>query len=179
MWIDIAWASLAVFGIWKGWTQGLIISIFTAIAWGIGILGAIKLCTAASQFIQDKFDIHSQYLPVISFLAVFAIIALVIFMIGKSLEKVVEIAQLGFLNKLGGVILRVTIYTLLFSIFIWLMNEAGFISAPVKKQSKTYAFLDKASDYLINHISEYTPYVKKLFSELQEFLDKISGAGKG
>jgi membrane protein required for colicin V production len=68
MWIDIVWLIFAVFGIWKGWSQGLIISVFNTLAWVAGIFGAIKFCTIASQFLQDKFDLHSSYLPVISFL---------------------------------------------------------------------------------------------------------------
>jgi membrane protein required for colicin V production len=174
MWIDISLVILLIYGIWKGLKQGLIISVFTLLAWVVGILAAIKLSSEASQWIQQQFDIHSNYLPVISFLAVFFIIALIIYLIGKSLEKVVEIAHLGFINKLGGAILRIAIYTLVFSIFIWLLNEAGFISPEVKTQSKTYFLISGVSDYAINHLSEYIPAVKEMFAELQQFFENIS-----
>src|SRR4030095_11272660 len=169
MWIDIVWLILAVFGIWKGWSQGLIISVFTTMAWVAGLLGAIKLCTVASQLLQEKFDVHSNYLPVISFLLVFILIALVIYLIGKSLEKIIEIAHLGFFNKITGAILRVAIYTLLFSVFLWLINESGLIPEPVKKQSRTYNYLSSVSNYAINHASDYSPAVRNIFNDLQHF----------
>lgn len=174
MWIDITLVILLIYGTWKGLKQGLIISVFTLVAWVVGILAAIKLSSRASLWMQQQFDIHSNYLPVVSFLAVFIIIALIIYLIGKSLEKVVEIAQLGFINKLAGAILRIVIYTLIFSIFIWLLNEAGFISTEVKTQSKTYFFIGWVSDYAINHLADYLPSVKEMFTELQQFFENIS-----
>ena len=174
MWIDIVWVLLVVIGIWKGWSQGFIISLFTAIAWGAGILGALKLCTVASTLIQEELDFHSNCLPVISFGAIFLVIAFIIYLIGKSLEKLVEVASLGMVNKLAGVALRVTIYTLLFSIFIWLVNEAGLISPAIKVQSKTYSSLNMLSDYMINHFADYNPAIKSLFKDLQDFFEDLS-----
>ncbi|MEO6168387.1 MAG: CvpA family protein [Chitinophagales bacterium] len=174
MWIDIAWMILALYGIWKGWTNGLILSIFTTLAWGIGILAAVKLSAVAAQALHDKFNLESEYMPVISFLAVFAVIALVIYLIGKSLEKIVEIAQIGFLNRMGGVILYVSVYTVLFSIFIWLLDQVEIISPFVKQQSKTYSVISTVSDFMINNISSYTPAVKEMFAEFAAFLEKLS-----
>lgn len=174
MWIDIIWMILALYGIWKGWTKGLILSVFTILAWGIGILAAVKLSTVAAQGLHDEFHLDSAYLPVISFLAVFTVIALVIYLIGKSLEKIVEIAQMGFVNRLAGVILYVAVYTVLFSIFIWLLDRVELITPFVRQQSKTYSAITSISDLMINHISSYTPAVKELFDELADFVEKLA-----
>lgn len=174
MWIDITWAVLVIIGIWRGWRQGLIISIFAVLAWVTGIIGAIKLCTVASQYLERSFNIHSNYLPVISFTLVFIIIAFLIYLIGKMLEKIIEIAQLGSFNKICGVILRVAIYTMLFSIFLWLINEAGFISPATKTQSRTYNFFAALSDFTIQHVSDYFPAVKVIFNDLQQFFENMS-----
>jgi membrane protein required for colicin V production len=90
------------------------------------------------------------------------------------LEKIVEIAHLGFFNKVAGVILRVAIYTLIFSIFLWLINESGMLSPSVKKQSRTYSYLSAVSEYVIDHTSDYSQAVKNIFDDLRHFIANVS-----
>jgi len=174
MWIDIIWIVLAIYGIWKGWTKGLILSLFTTLAWGLGILAAVKLSSVAATALHDNFNIESNYMPVISFLAVFIVIALVIYLIGKSLEKIIEVANMGFLNKMAGAVLYVVIFTAVLSIFIWLIDQGALISTTVKAQSKTYGFINQISDFMINDLASYTPKVKQMFEDFQEFIKDLS-----
>lgn len=174
MWIDIIWMVLALYGIWKGWTTGLILSIFTALAWGCGILAALKLSSVAATVLHDKFNIASDYMPVISFIAVFVIIALVIYLIGKSLEKIIEVTNLGLLNKIAGAVLYVTIFTIVLSIFVWLIDQVSLVTPSVKSQSKTYGYINQISDFMINDLATYTPKVKQIFTDFQEFLENLS-----
>ncbi|MGB3076840.1 MAG: CvpA family protein [Chitinophagales bacterium] len=176
MWIDIIWMILALYGIWKGWTKGFILSVFTLLSWGIGIMAAIKLSTVTATALHDQLHIDSVYLPVISYVLVFVVIALVIYLVGKSLEKIIELAQMGFVNRISGVILYVAIYTVLFSIFIWLLDQVDLISTFVKHQSKTYSSISSISDFMIHHVSSFTPVVKNLFAEFQAMLDKITNS---
>ena len=173
MWIDIIWLLLAIYGCWKGWTKGLILSVFTVLAWGIGILAAVKLSTVAGTALHDQLHITSAYLPVISYLLVFVVIALVIYLIGKSLEKIVELAQIGFVNRISGVIMYVAVYTVLFSLFIWLLDQVELITPYVKQQSKTYAAVNNISGFMIHQVSSLTPFVKNLFTEFETMIEMI------
>ncbi len=172
MWIDIVWLILALFGLWKGWTQGLILSVFITLAWIIGLLGALKLSSVMSHTLQDKFDLHTTYLPLLSFLVVFILIALLIYMVGKSLEKIVEMAHLGFFNKISGAILRIGIYTLLFGIFLWMIDQIGIITPEVKTQSKTFGTIIDFTNYVTSHASGFLPVIKNLFEDFQNFFKK-------
>lgn len=174
MWIDIVWLLLAIYGTWKGWTKGLILSVFTVLAWAIGIIAAIKLSTVAANFLHDQFAIDSAYLPVLSYALVFVVIALVIYLVGKSLEKIIELARIGFVNRISGVILYVGIYTILFSFFIWLLDKVQLISPFVKDQSKTYAYINSISYFLTSHAATITPAIKQLLTDFQEMLERIT-----
>lgn len=173
MWIDIIWLLLAIYGCWKGWTKGLILSVFTVLAWGIGILAAVKLSTVAGTALHDQLHITSAYLPVISYLLVFVVIALVIYLIGKSLEKIVELTQIGFVNRISGVIMYVAVYTVLFSLFIWLLDQVELITPYVKQQSKTYSAINNISGFMIHQVSSLTPFVKNLFTEFETMIEMI------
>ncbi|MBX7107272.1 MAG: CvpA family protein [Chitinophagales bacterium] len=174
MWIDIIWLMLAFYGCWKGWTNGLILSIFTLLAWGIGLLAAVKLSTVAATALHEQLHITSAYLPVISYVLVFVVIALVIYLVGKSLEKIFELAHIGFVNRISGVIMYVAVYTVLFSVFIWLLDQVELITPYVKQQSKMYAAINSISGFMIEQASSFTPVVKNLFAEFQTMIDKIS-----
>jgi len=174
MWIDIVLLILVIIGIVRGWQHGFIISIFITAAWVLGIIGALKLCSVAAESIRDHFNWNNQYLPVLAFLGVFIIIAMVIYFFGKMLEKIIEVAQLGFINKMLGVILRVSVLVLVFSLFIWLINQAAMISPETKTQSKTFNFLDKTANVTIHFADQHLPALKNIFADIEKFFEELS-----
>ena len=174
MWIDIAWLIMALIGLWKGWQQGLIITLFATAAWILGVIAAFKLSAVAATYLKDKFDWNSELLPVLSFMIVFMLVALVVYMIGKALEKVVEVAQLGFINKMLGAVVRIGLFTFIFALFIWLLNQAGFINPEIKTESKTFHMLDWIATRSIDFFGKYLPSVRDIFRDIEQFFESIS-----
>ncbi|MFI5134581.1 MAG: CvpA family protein [Chitinophagales bacterium] len=174
MWIDIIFLIVVVIGIIRGWKHGFIISVFITAAWILGIFGALKFCSVAAVWLRDHFGLQSSYTPVIAFVGVFIVIALVIYLIGKSLEKVIQIVQLGFVNRALGVVLRVAVFTFVFSLFIWMLDRGGFISADTKNQSKTYSTLEWTAKNSIDFIDENLPALKNIFNDIEKFFEDLS-----
>ncbi|HYV92480.1 MAG TPA: CvpA family protein [Chitinophagales bacterium] len=174
MLIDITLLILALFALWKGWQKGFIISIFTSLAWILGIIGALKLSSVAAILMRDKLGWHSHYAPIISFILIFIVIAFMVYLIGKSLEKVIQVIQLGFINRILGAVLRLFIILFIFSMFIWLINQAGMISPETKAQSKTYDALLSFSDHAIIFFGNYIPAVKNIFNDIEHFFESIA-----
>ena len=175
MWIDIVLLVAVILGIIKGWQHGLIISVFVTAAWILGVIGALKFCSLVADQLRDRFEWQGEYVPVVAFILIFIVIAFVIYLIGKSLEKVIEVAQLGTINKLLGVALRVTIYVFVFSMFLWLVNEAGFVSEEVKAQSRTYRFLQMFSNAAISFFDQYLPAIRNIFRDIEKFFEDLAG----
>jgi len=178
VWIDITFLIIVLIGIWRGWRQGLIISIFAALAWVLGITGAMKLCTVMAIFLRDKFELNSPYAPVISFILIFIVIAFIVYGMGKLLERVIEVVGLGFINRALGVVMRVIIFSFLFSMFIWLINQAGLISPETRSQSKTVGFLLPAADHAINFFGSILPVVKNIFADIEHFFEDLANKAK-
>ncbi|MBA3647190.1 MAG: CvpA family protein [Chitinophagales bacterium] len=173
MWIDIVYLFFVLWAIYKGWTQGLIISIFSLLAWILGVIGALKFSGIASEYLHQQFKWNSEFVPIVSFLLVFILIALIINLIGKMLEKIIEIAHMGLINKICGVILKLLVYTFIFSILIWFINQAGWISPSVKMQSKVYASAAPVAPLVLDQISLMLPAIKDLLYNLQKFFESI------
>src|SRR5687768_16583203 len=116
MFLDIIVLILLVLALFKGWSNGFIVGIFSLLAFIIGLAAAMKLSSFAATYINENFNVSEQWLPIIAFLAVFLVVVILARLGAKAIESVVEIAQLGWANKLGGIFLYIFIYLFIISI---------------------------------------------------------------
>src|SRR5688572_5269635 len=103
--IDLFIAVLLVLAIIKGFSRGLIVGLFSLVAVIIGLAAALKLSAVVAGYIGNTVKVSENWLPVISFIVVFLIVILLVRLGAKAIEKTVELALLGWVNKLGGIIL--------------------------------------------------------------------------
>lgn len=169
MLIDILCVLILGLGFYNGFRKGLIIVIFTVLAWIIGLIGALKFASVGAVYMRDKWDISSDYNPVISFTLIFIVIGLIVFLMGKVLEKMVDMAQLGIVNKMLGAILKTGTYLLLFSTLLWILNQAGIISPEAKTQSKLYSYVSPVAPFVINELGAWVPAFKNLLKDIQHY----------
>ena len=62
MFIDILCVLILGYGFYVGYTKGFVMAIFSAIAWMVGLLAALKLTDIGSGLIRDWTDSKSPYL---------------------------------------------------------------------------------------------------------------------
>jgi membrane protein required for colicin V production len=174
MLVDILCLVIVIFGFYKGFTKGLIIAIFGTLAWILGLIGALKFSSVGAIYMRDKLHIDTHYNPLISFIIIMLVIGLIVFLMGKMLQKIMEVAQLGFVNKLLGALLFTGISLLLFSALLWLANQAGMISPEVKTQSKLYSFVSPIMPFVIDHLGDLIPSIKGTLGDIQHYYNHFS-----
>jgi membrane protein required for colicin V production len=81
----------------------------------LGIIFSLKYAGNLAINLQQMFGSNSQILFFASYVICFLIIVIFVHFVGKSLEKVIEIAALGFLNRLAGVVFGVVKTLFVFS----------------------------------------------------------------
>jgi len=170
--IDIALVLVLCFGIYKGYSKGLIISIFAALAWILGVMVAMHFAAHGTSYLQKAFHSQSVYLSFLSFFVIFIVIVLVIYFVGKLLEKIIDVAQLGLINKISGAVLISAVYIFLFSTLLWVCNHAGLITPEMKLQSKTYNLVEPVSEEGIKGLSSIFPSLKSTYDDVENRLDK-------
>ncbi len=143
---------------WKGFKRGFIIEIFIVLALLVGIYCGIHFSDYTSDLIKEKLNVSSIYLPLISFALTFTVIAVGIYFIGKMLEKVIKIAQLSLLNKLGGVFFSVvkTLYFMstLFLLIASVQEKTEIIPTATLNESLLYTPVSKLSLATIPYLKE-------------------------
>lgn len=103
--IDIIFAIIMVFAIYRGYTRGLIVALFSLVAAVLGLAAALKLTAITALYVQEHWEMHSRWLPVICFVCLFLGVILLVRLGAGALQKLVELVMLGWLNKLGGILL--------------------------------------------------------------------------
>ena len=172
--LDIIVAIIIIFAIIKGYRQGLIVALFSVIAFIVGLAAAMKLSVVVADHIGKAVKISDKWLPIISFAVVFLAVVLLVRWAAALIQKSVEFAMLGWLNKIGGILLYVGLYILIFSILIFYADQLGFIKPETKMESVTYSYIQPWGPKLMDGIGKIIPVFKDMFQDLEDFFDGVS-----
>ena len=165
--LDIILVIPLLWGLYKGFSKGLIIEAASLIALGLAVWGAIKFHDFLSTWMQNSLSWTSKYLPLLSFAFIFIGVLLVVFGIAKLIEKLVKAVSLGFINKLGGAIFGILKFGLLLSMIIFFLETINksipFIPQEIKNKSLLYNYVQKIAPLVIPGLKE-----SKLVSPIAE-----------
>ncbi len=174
MLLDIIFAVIIVLAIIKGYRRGLIVGIFSLVAIIIGLAAAIKLSAVVAGYIGKAIKISDQWLPIISFAVVFFIVVLLVRLGANAIQKMVETVMLGWVNRLGGIILYIAIYTIVFSVLLFYVEQLKLLQPETINKSVTYSFIQPLGPKTINVFGSVIPLFKNMFGELEQFFDGIA-----
>lgn len=174
MLLDIIFAALIVFAVLKGYQRGLIIGLFSLVAVIIGLAAAMKLSVVMADYLGKAVNISNQWMPVISFAVVFLLVILLIRLGAKLIEKTVEMAMMGWLNKIGGIILFAAIYITVFSVLVFYAEQLKLLQQDTIDKSVAYSFIQPWGPKAINGFGSIVPLFKDMFSTLEHFFDGVA-----
>ena len=175
MFLDLIYAVIIVLAILHGYRRGLIVGLFSLAAVIIGLAAAMKLSIVAGKYIGKVINISDEWMPVISFAAVFLIIVLLIRLGARAIEKTIQIAMLGWVNKIGGIIFYAAVYTIVFSVILFYAEQMKWLQPETINKSVTYTFVQPWGPKAINGFGSIIPVFKDMFGELEKFFDRIAG----
>lgn len=172
--LDLIFAVILILAIIKGYQRGLIVGIFSFIAIITGLAAAMKLSAVVAVYIGNAVNVSQEWLPIISFVVVFLLVVLLVRWGANIIQRTVEAVMLGWVNKLGGIILYVALYIIIFSILLFYAEQIHLIRQATIEKSVTYSFVQPWGPKAINTFASIIPVFKDMFSELSAFFDRIS-----
>ena len=172
--IDIIVVIILILALLKGYRQGLIVALFSVIAFIIGLAAALKLSAVVADHLGKAVKVSDKWLPIISFAVVFLIVVLLVRLGARFIQKTVELAMLGWLNRLGGILLYAGLYILIFSILLFYADQLGFIKPETKNGSVTYSYIQPWGPKLMDGLGKIIPVFKGMFEDLEGFFDSVS-----
>lgn len=142
MFIDMLFVCMMAIAIFKGIRNGLIVAIFSMVGWIVGLIAAFKFSDVAAGYLHGSLNLSPRTLYMIAFLLVFILVMLLINLGAKLIEKTIELALLGWVNRLGGIFFYVLLYTLIFSVIIYFAVRVKLISEETIASSHVYPWIE-------------------------------------
>ncbi|MBS1653302.1 MAG: CvpA family protein [Bacteroidetes bacterium] len=172
--IDLLLAIAILFAVIKGYKRGLIVGVFSFVAVFIGLAAAIKLSAVVAGYIGSTVNVSEKWLPILSFIIVFIVVIILVRLGANALEKTIQFALLGWINKLGGIILYAALYITIFSVVIFYSDKAGLIKPQTKDASVAYSYIAPIGPKAIDAFGKFIPIFKDMFKELEDFFGNLS-----
>ncbi len=176
--IDIILLLLLVAACFKGYSRGLIVAIFSVIAVVVGLAAAMKLSVIVAEKLQQNFTINTQWLPAISFVLVMIVVVILVRIGANWLEKTAEFMLMGWVNKIGGILLYAIIYCTVFSVLLFYAVQLHIIKPATINVSITYAYIEPWGPKAVNAMGYIIPVFKNMFHELETFFGAVAASAE-
>ncbi len=175
--IDIIFLILLLLAVFKGLRKGFIVAIFSFLALIIGLAAALKLSAVVAAWVQSNTSVGSKWLPFLSFIVVMVVVTLLVRWCALLIERTINMAMLGFVNKLAGVLLYAALYTTMYSVVLFYTAQMRLIKPETIVSSVSYGFIEPWGPKIISAFGSLIPVFKDLFMQLESFFSSVAQKG--
>lgn len=174
MFIDIISIVLVFLAIIKGFSKGLVVAIFSLLAFIVGLAAALKLSAVVAEYLGSNTNISQRWLPILAFAIVFFVVVLLVRIGAKAIESGLKMVLLGWLNKLGGIVFYMLLYFFIYSIILFYATQIHIIKPETIQTSVTYPIIYPMAPLMMDALGSIIPFFKNMFAELENFFDHLS-----
>ncbi len=172
--LDILFLLLMILALYKGLKRGIVLSLFDFIGFFIGLAAALKLSAITAVYLKAHFSLSGIWLPFFSFILVFALVAVGMHYAGKLMTKTSEAIMMGWMNKLGGVLLYMILYGMIFSILIFYGKQLKIFTPDMLASSKVYPLVSPLAPDIMEMLGKLIPVLQDVFHQLEDFFSGVS-----
>lgn len=154
--LDIILGLLLLWGLIKGFRNGLFVEIASIIALIAGIYGSIHFSYYAGDYLSEHMAWEKRYINIAAFVITFLGIVFIVHIAARFLTKIANFAMLGLLNKIAGAIFGVVKVSIILGallIFFERINEsADVVENETMQQSILYEPLKEIGAFVFNRV---------------------------
>ena len=173
MLIDIIVLVLCGIALFKGLRKGFVLAVFSLLSFVIGLAAALKLSALVAVYLGRNINVAEKWLPFLAFILVFIVVILLVRLGARVIEKFLQLAMLGWLNKLCGVALYVILYLIILSIVLFYAEQLNLIRKQTVTASISYPVLSPLGPKVINWLAAVVPVFENMFLQLQQFFGQL------
>lgn len=141
--LDLIIALPLIWGIYRGFTKGLIISAASLLALVLGIYVTIHFSTYFSGYFNIWFHPDPKHLKLLSFALTFIFVVIIVRLIGWLLDKFIKAVALGIVNRILGVLFNLLKWIFILSVLISIIESGEKSKYVLNEQVKNESVLYK------------------------------------
>lgn len=185
-WFDLVVLILLFIALIKGYRRGFVMQL---VGLAVIVLGAIyggKLAETILPEINRLLDITPNFARVLSFILAFGLIGVVISLIGRLIEKFVDMLFLSFLNRLLGSVISVgtmmVALSIILNLVLMLDKNQNIITNEIRQVSFFFERVEAVAQRIVPYLNkefweEYVPenYSKEFREKSDSLLNNMPG----
>ncbi len=135
--IDIVFAVLLGFAVYKGLKNGLFVEVASFVTLLLGIYLAIKFSNLVGAiFTGFAPSWNPKYIEITAFIITFLLVVIGIHLSAKILTKLADFAFLGWINKIAGVVFSLLKTILALSVVIFIFEKININNMLISKETQ-------------------------------------------
>ncbi len=159
--IDLIITAIIVLSAIYGAFKGFIAQLTSIVSLLLGVWCAFKFSTILAEEMGELFSMGESAVYIISFIIILVIVIFLANIIGRGIEKIIQFALLGWLNRLLGILFTTAKFLILLSLVVYLINYMNsnittVIPQEYLNESRFYPALTELSQNIF-------PYLQKFF----------------
>ena len=158
--IDIVLAIPLLWGAIRGVRRGFILEVTGLAALFMGAYAALFGSDIAAAWLDAQFAVGKAYIGILSFALTFIAVAVAVHLLGRLLEKMIDITALKPLDRIGGLVFSIGRSWLFWSIVLLVIQGTlgtGWLPEAWLKDSHLWPWLDATARTLLPLIDPWVP----------------------
>jgi membrane protein required for colicin V production len=174
MLLDIIGIIIIVAFFMQGYSKGIIIAAFSFVGIVLGIIIALKLSHTLANYLYIQGVVTSGWAQIISYIVLFTGVVLLVRLIAKALQSMLEAILMGVVNKIAGGILYGALGAIIWSTLLWIGTESHLLPTSSIAQSSTYSIFAPVCPWVFEHLGRLIPFIKNIFADLEQFFNRVN-----
>ena len=154
-WFDLLIALLLLIALVNGYRKGLIMQLVGLATLVLAAIFGGRLAEKILPEIHRLIEISPDAARVLSFVLAFALIAIVLSLVGKMLQQFIDVVLLSFINRLSGAVIALGTMMLLLSIILNLVLLLDKEQVVIKKEIREESFFFERVEAVVPALVPY------------------------
>jgi membrane protein required for colicin V production len=173
MTIDLIYLFLLAMAAYRGFRQGLVMAAFSFTGFFVGLAAAFKLSALVAGWLATSFNKPAPWWPFLAFFLVLVIVSGIIRLAAAGVSGTLNLVMLGWVNKLGGFLLYAVLYTLLFSVVLFYLDNLLHLSPKTLEQSAVYPYIKPWGQWTMDAWGKLLPQFRNVFHDMERFFEQV------
>jgi membrane protein required for colicin V production len=141
--IDMFIMVLLVYAVFRGITRGLVLQLASLVALIAGIFLALKFSGFTAHYLVKHWALDYEYLYMVSLAITFALVFIMINILGNMLDKVIQTSRLSLINKLAGAFFNICKVMLIMGVLLLFIDRVDNRISILPKKAREGSFFYK------------------------------------
>lgn len=171
--IDIMFVIMVLIGFYIGFSRGIIKTVLSVLSIIFGIIAGFKFAGPMETFLIQATGQDRPIMFVVGFLLSFAIVMILIRMLAKGLESILQSANINIINQIMGGILTALFMVFIYSYILWFGDQSRMIDDATKRESKTYVYVKEFPGQAKHIFVQIQPIIKDFWDQSLDMMDQL------